>query len=155
MSRLAVAVLPLPFLYIVLPPFWMTAMAIGAILLARPGRKVRLSKTVQNLMGVVIVVVVIAAGGSRVGPLRPLGHLLVLLASVRAFQVADRRSLVRMLPTVFLVWLASLTASTHVAVLVYFSLSAVLWWWVGMQLHLDAVSERFGTARSSVRQRCG
>jgi len=144
------AVLPLPFLYIVMPPFWITAMAVGAALLARPGIRVRLSKTVQNLLGVVIVVLVIAAGGASVGPLRPLGHLLVLLASVRAFQVADRRSLVKMLPTVFLLWLASLTASTHVAVLVYFSLSAVLWWWVGMLLHLDAVSERVGAATSSV-----
>lgn len=136
------AVLPLPFLYIVMPPFWLTAGAVGLYLAVRPSSGVRLSPTVQNLLAVVIVVAVLIAGGVRVGPLRPLGHLLILLTSVRCLMVFDRRSFLRALPTLFLVWLVSLTASTHVAVLIYFALSVAVWWWVGMAFHLTRLGDQ-------------
>ncbi len=140
------AIVPLPFLYIVMPPFWLTAAAVGLLLAVRPKTTVRLSPAIQNLLAVVIVVVVIEAGGVRVGPLRPLGHLLLLLVAVRALLVADRRSMLRVMPALFLVWVVSLAASTHITALVYFALSAVIWWWTGMQLHLLGVLER--TTRS-------
>ena len=139
------AIAPLPFLYIVMPPFWLTAAVVGVFLVLRPEGTVRLSTGVQNVLGVVILVVVLAAGGVRVGPLRPLGHLLLLLTSVRTLLVGDRRSFLKALPAMFLVWLVSLTASTHVAALPYFGLSVVMWWWVGMQLHLWGIGERDGT----------
>jgi len=144
------AVLPLPFLYIVLHPFWITAVAVGTILIVRPAARVHLSRTHQNVIGIVILVLVAAAGGAGVGPLRPLGHLLILLTSVRAIQVVDRRTLIGTMPTVFLVWMASLTASTHVSVLVYFGLSIALWWWVGMQVQLDSMTEKVPKASRTV-----
>ena len=130
------SVLPLPFLYIVMPPFWLMAGAVGLVLFLKPSWSIRLSSPVQNVLAVAIVTAVVAAGGIRVGPLRPLGHLLLLLTAVRTVQVADRRSFQRALPAIFLVWVISLTASTHVAALLYFAASAVLWWWAGMQIHL-------------------
>jgi transglutaminase-like putative cysteine protease len=130
------AVVPMPFLYIVMVPFWMTASLVGLWLALRPAGSTRLSPMVQNIIGVAIVVAVVAAGGIRVGPLRPLGHLLLLLASVRVLLVVDRRSFLKVLPALVLVWLVSLSASTHIAVVPYFALSVCLWWWVGMRLHL-------------------
>jgi transglutaminase-like putative cysteine protease len=138
------AIVPLPFLYIVLPPFWLTAAAVGLVVTLRPSLTVRLSPAVQNLLGIVILIVVVASGGVRVGPLRPLGQLLLLLASVRTLLVVDRRSFVRVLPALFLAWLVSLTASTHIAALLYFAVSAALWWWVGMELHLLGLGEQLG-----------
>jgi transglutaminase-like putative cysteine protease len=133
------AIVPLPFLYIVIPPFWLTAAGVGTLLVVRPAWRVKLSPAVQNALGVVILVMVIAAGGVRVGPLRPLGQLLLLLVVVRSMLVVDRRSFLRILPALFLVWLVSLTASTHIIVVLYFVLSAAFWWWVGMQVHLLGV----------------
>ena len=139
------SVLPLPFLYIVMPPFWLMAGAVGLVLFLKPSWSVRLSSPVQNVLAVAIVVAVVAAGGIRVGPLRPLGHLLLLLTAVRTVQVADRPSFHRALPTIFLVWVISLAASTHVAALIYFAASAVLWWWAGMQIHLMGLLPSPGT----------
>ncbi len=133
------SVLPLPFLYIVMPPFWLTAGAVALVLFLKPSWSLRLPPLVQNLLAVAIVVAVVAAGGMRVGPLRPLGHLLLLLTAVRAIQVSDRRSFLKALPAIFVVWVISLTASTHVTALLYFAASAALWWWTGMQIHLMGV----------------
>lgn len=133
------SVLPLPFLYIVMPPFWLTAAVVALTLIVKPSWSVRLSPLVQNALAVAIVVAVAAAGGIRVGPLRPLGHLLLLLTAVRTIQVTDRPSFLRSMPAIFLVWVISLSASTHVTALLYFAASAVLWWWAGMNLHLMGI----------------
>jgi transglutaminase-like putative cysteine protease len=130
------ALLPFPFLYIIMPPFWLAAAGVALFLCLRPSSKLRPSSLVLNLLGVVILAAVVLAGGIRVGPLRPLGHLLLLLTSVRALAVADRRSFLRAVLLVFLVWVVALTSSTHVIVALYFAASAVLWWWVGMAVHL-------------------
>jgi len=129
------ALLPFPFLYIIMPPFWIAAVAVGLFMSLRPSAKLRPSGIVLNLIGVAIIVAVVAAGGMRVGPLRPLGHLLLLLTSVRALMVVDRRSFIRAILLVFLVWLVAITTSTHVIVALYFIASAVLWWWVGIRVH--------------------
>jgi transglutaminase-like putative cysteine protease len=147
------AVVPMPFLYIVMVPFWLTAAAVGAFLTLRPSGSTRLSTTAQNIIGVAIVVAVVMAGGMRVGPLRPLGHLLLLLASVRALLVVDRRSFLKVLPALMLVWLVSLSASTHIAVVPYFALSVCLWWWVGMRLHLLGIVGATGLSGSWRRPR--
>ena len=84
------AVLPMPFLYVFLPPFWLLTAAAGAAALWRPTVSVRLSSLVLNVLAVVIVVVVIATGGWRVGPVRPLGHMLLLLTTVSSVSVDDR-----------------------------------------------------------------
>jgi len=128
------ALLPFPFLYIIMPPFWLAAAAVGLFMSLRPSVKLRPSGIVLNLIGVAIIVVVIA-GGMRVGPLRPLGHLLLLLTSVRVLMVVDRRSFLRAILLVFLVWLVAITTSTHVIVALYFTASVVLWWWVGIRVH--------------------
>jgi transglutaminase-like putative cysteine protease len=144
---LLTSLLPMPFLYIVMPAFWLVAAAVGAMLLVRPKRSLRLSQLVQNGLAIVIVAAVAAAGGARLGPLRPLGHLLLLLAAVRAAQVADRRSYLRALPLLVLVWVVSLTASTHLTVLAYFAVSAAVWWWAGMQTQLLGVTGARGLVR--------
>ncbi len=133
------ALVPLPFLYIIQPPFWLLTAAIGLLLSLRPTVKLRLSGVALNVIGVAIIVVVAFAGGLRVGPLRPLGHLLLLLTAVRALLVVDRRTFLRALLPVFLVWVVALTSSTHVFVVMYFCLSAAVWWWAGMRIHLSGL----------------
>ena len=129
------ALLPFPFLYIITPPFWLAAAAVGLFMSLRSSTMFRPSGIVLNLIGIAIIVAVVAAGGLRVGPLRPLGHLLLLLTSVRVLMVADRRSFLRAILLVFLVWVVAITTSTHVMVALYFAASAVLWWWVGIRIH--------------------
>jgi hypothetical protein len=129
------ALMPFPFLYIIMPPFWLAAAAAGLFMSLRPPAKLRPSGVVLNLIGVAIIIAVVVAGGMRVGPLRPLGHLLLLLTSVRALMVVDRRSFIRAILLVFLVWVVAITTSTHVIVALYFVGSAVLWWWVGIRVH--------------------
>jgi hypothetical protein len=129
------ALLPFPFLYILLPPFWLAAAVVALFMLLRPSATLRPSGVVLNLIGVAIIVAVAVAGGMRVGPLRPLGHLLLLLTTVRVAMVSDRRSYLRATLLVFLVWIVAITSSTHVVVVLYFAGSAVLWWWVGIRVH--------------------
>jgi transglutaminase-like putative cysteine protease len=151
---LAWSVLPFPFLYIVMPPFWLAAAAVAGLLLAAPGRRLELSKTTRNVLGIVILVAVVAAGGLQVGPLRPLGHLLLLVTSVRAVSVADLRDLVRTLPAIFLVWLVAVANVTHVSGLPYLVVSAGVWWWAGTRIHLLAVaSEAAGSPPRGPRLR--
>jgi hypothetical protein len=133
------ALLPFPFLYIVLPPFWLAAAGVGLFLSLRPKAKPQLSGLALNLIGVAIIVAVVAAGGIRVGPLRPLGHLLLLLTSVRVLMVSDRRSFLRATLLIFLVWVVAITSSTHVVVALYFAASAALWWWVGITVHFTGL----------------
>jgi transglutaminase-like putative cysteine protease len=133
------ALLPFPFLYIIMPPFWLIAAGVALFLSLRPSSKFLPSGLVLNLLGVAIIVAVVIAGGIRVGPLRPLGHMLLLLTSVRALTVSDRKSFLRAVLLVFLVWVVALTSSTHVTVVLYFALSAALWWWVGIVVHLSGL----------------
>jgi transglutaminase-like putative cysteine protease len=148
------AVLPLPFLYIVLPPFWLVAGGIGLLLALWPGLNLRLSPWMLNVIGVGIIAAVVIAGGLRVGPLRPLGHLLLLLTSVRLLVVKDRPSFFRGLLPVFLVWVVALTSSTHVSVVLYFAASAGLWWWIGMRVLLaefDGTGGQLGASLPRLR----
>jgi len=133
------ALVPLPFLYIVLPPFWMVAGAAGILLVLRPELLFRPSKMMLNLVAVTILVVVIAAGGLGVGPLRPLGHLLLLLTAVRVLLVHDRPTFVRSLALIGMVWVVSVASSTHLLASLYFLVSAAIGWWVGIRLHLNGL----------------
>jgi len=133
------ALVPLPFLYIVLPPFWMVAGAAGIVLVLRPEWIFRPSKMLLNLVAVAIIVVVAAAGGLGVGPLRPLGHLLLLLTSVQILLVADRKSFLRSLALVGMVWVVSVASSTHMLVSVYFLASVAIGWWIGIRIHLTGL----------------
>ncbi len=130
------SIVPLPFLYIMLPPFWLLAGAVGLLLFVRPTLQIRFSVAALNIIGIAILIVVLAVGGLRVGPLRPLGHLLLLLTAVRAFSVTDRKTFLSGLLPVFLVWLVAVTSSTHILIVVYFALSAAVWWWSGMRIFL-------------------
>ena len=47
------AVVPLPFLYIVLPPFWLLAMALGLFVVLRPDFELRLSGFALNAVWLV------------------------------------------------------------------------------------------------------
>jgi len=151
------SVVPLPFLYIILPPFWLLAGAVGLVLFMRPGLKIRFTAAVLNVLGIVILVAVLAVGGLRVGPLRPLGHLLLLVTAVRALAVSDRRSFFTGLLPVFLVWVVAVTSSTHITIVVYFAASAGVWWWAGMRIllagtgiDLQRVGEVFPRPRHAV-----
>lgn len=148
------ALVPFAFLYIILPPFWLTTAAIGLLLSLRPTMKLRLSVGALNAIGLAIVFAVAVAGGLRVGPLRPLGHLLLLLTSVRALLVVDRKTFLRALLPVFLVWVVALTSSTDVSVVVYFCVSAAVWWWAGMRIHLSGlVDDGLQIAKNLPRRR--
>jgi len=130
------ALVPLTFLYIVLPPFWLIAGAAGIFLVLRPDRVIAPSKTLLNLGAVLILVIVVITGGFNVGPLRPLGHLLLLLTSIRVLMVDDQKNYLRSLALVGMVWVVSVASSTHMAASVYFLISAVIGWWVGIRIHM-------------------
>ncbi len=133
------ALVPLPFLYIVLPPFWMIAGAAGIWLVLRPERVFQPSKILLNLVAIAILVVVAAAGGLSIGPLRPLGHLLLLLTTVQVLLFADRRSFLRSLALVGMVWVVSVASSTHMMVSLYFLASVAIGWWVGVRIQLTGL----------------
>ncbi|HHQ49461.1 MAG TPA: hypothetical protein ENK19_11340, partial [Acidobacteria bacterium] len=115
---LLLALVPLVFTGIVLPPFWIvSALAAGVALWRRWAME--LSNAVMNGLAIVFVVVVLIAGGWRVGPLRPLGQLLVLLAAVRVLMVGNRRSFVAALIPTGLVWILAVASSTHVTLILY------------------------------------
>ena len=145
------SLLPLPFLYIVMPPFWMIAGCVALLLILVPSWSLKLEPWALNLIAVLIVIAVVTAGGIRVGPLRPLGHLLLLLTAVRVSQVIDRRSFIKALPAIFLVWVIALTSSTHVTALLYFAVSAVMWWWTGMEVQLAGLAADDAVMGPSVR----
>lgn len=147
------ALLPFPFLYILMPPFWLTAAGVALFLCVRPSSRLRPSALVLNVLGVAILAAVFVAGGMKVGPLRPLGHMLVLLTSVRALTVTDRRSFLRATLLVFLVWVVALASSTHITVVLYFAASAILWWWVGMIVHLSGLGFESSVAGAVPRPR--
>ena len=129
------AIVPLPFIGIILPPYWIVAAAAG--LYAVSGwRPLILKAASQNILAIAFVAAVFASGGWAVGPLRPLGQLLLLLAALRVVGVHDRKSFLGSLPAVGLAWVLSVTASTHVTLLVYLGISSVVLWWVGMRSFL-------------------
>ncbi len=132
---LLLALLPLPFTGIVLPPFWI-ASGVAAVIALQRRRAMELSNTTMNVLAVVFVVTVLIAGGWRVGPLRPLGQLLVLLAAVRVVTVRGRRSFRGALIPVGLVWILAVASSTHVTLVLYLALSVAALWWGGMRAFL-------------------
>jgi len=129
------ALVPLPFTGIVLPPFWIASGVAAAVALSRR-RAVRLSHAALNGLAVVFVAAVLLAGGWRIGPLRPLGQLLVLLAAVRVVMVRDRRSFIGALIPVGLVWILAVASSTHVTLILYLAMSMATLWWGGMRAFL-------------------
>ncbi len=140
---LAWAVVPLAFTGIVLPPFWLAALAAVAALWLSPV-PLRLATAWENVAGVAILVTVVGVGGWQVGPLRPLGHLLLLLAVLRVLGVRDRRTFLRALPMVGLVWAVGVASSTHVALLGYLVVSVAVGWWAGLRVLLQGQLEAAG-----------
>ncbi len=139
------SLLPLPFVGLVLPPFWLTAAGAAVLAWLRAGREVRrLGTATRNVLAVAMVGAVLAAGGLRVGPLRPLGHLLVLLAALEVTQVTDRRSFREALAVVGAVWVSAVASSHHVTLLPYLLASAGLLWWGGMRVLLMDRAEEAG-----------
>jgi len=135
------SILPLPFLYIVLPPFWMLAFLIGLWRILDPAKVWRPGKLLLNTLGVIILLLVFSAGGLHVGPLRPLGHLLILLTVLKVAEVNSLRDLRRVLMPVFLLQLLGLASAVHIAVLPYLLFSTALWWYLGMTVFLRGLSE--------------
>ncbi len=135
---------PFPFLYIVLPPFWLLAGAACLWRILSPDTVWQPSRLTLNVLGIAILLAVIVAGGLRVGPLRPLGHLLLLLTAVRVATVNDLKDLRRALPAVFLVGLVGVVSAVHVSIVPFLVGSLVLWWYAGMQVFLFELSEKCG-----------
>ena len=147
------SLLPFPFLYVVLPPFWLVAGLAGLWRVLRPQVRWRPSSIVLNALGVVILLAVVAAGGLEVGPLRPLGHLLFLLAALRVATIDGLRDLRRALALVFLVWITGILSAVHVAIVPYFFVSVAVWWFVGMTVFLLELSRTTGAALGGPRWR--
>ncbi len=144
---------PFPFLYIVTPPFWLVAGAVSLWRVARPEVEWRPSGLTQNMIAVVVLVAVFAAGGFRVGPLRPLGHLLLLLIAVRVATANDLKDLRRVLPPVFLVFVVGAVSAVHVSIVPYLFGSLVVWWYAGMRVFLLELSVKSGEDLGSPRWR--
>ncbi len=130
------AIVPLPFLYIILPPFWITGILVAGLLVGYPQSAPQLPRIVQNLIGIIIVVLVVMVGGWHVGPIRPLGHLLLLLTSISVLNVKNRSGFQRNIPAVFLVWVIAVASSTHIGLALYLAFSTAFWWWFGMRILL-------------------
>ena len=135
------SLVPFPFLYVLSAPFWLAAAAVGLWRFWRPERVWRPSRLLLNLLGVAILAAVISAGGFSVGPLRPLGHLLLLLTAVRVATLDDLRDLRRVLPALFLVALVGIVSAVHVSIVPFLLVSFAVWWYVGMRVFLLEVSE--------------
>ncbi|MCD4747761.1 MAG: DUF3488 and transglutaminase-like domain-containing protein [Thermoanaerobaculales bacterium] len=136
---------PYPFLYVVSPPFWLVAGVAGLWRLVRPRDSWAPSRALQNFMGVAILLAVVAAGGLAIGPLRPLGHLLLLLTAVRVAGIDGLRDLRRVLPPIFLVALVGIVSAVHVSIVPFLFVSFVVWWYVGMRVFLLELSEKTGS----------
>ncbi len=135
---------PFPFLYVVLPPFWMVAGGVALWRIVRPEVEWRPSMTVLNLIGIMVLLAVIVAGGFQVGPLRPLGHLLLLLTAIRVATVNELKDVQRALPAIFLAGLVGVVSAVHVSIVPYLFASLALWWYVGMQVFLFELSWESG-----------
>jgi len=135
--------LPLPFLYILLAPFWMLGMLVAGWRILDPERPWRPSGLILNLTAVIILLLVLGAGGLHVGPLRPLGHLLVLLTTLKTAQVDGLEDLKRLLGPLFLVQLIGVLSSLYIGVLPYLVLSLMLWFSVGMRVLLGGIAAAF------------
>ncbi len=135
---------PFPLLYIVLPPFWLLTGVVGLWRVLRPESVWQPSRLTLNIIAIAILLSVIVAGGLRVGPLRPLGHLLMLLTAVRVATVNDLKDLRRALPAVFLVGLVGVVSAVHVSIVPFLVGSLVLWWYAGMQVFLFELSVKCG-----------
>jgi len=127
------AILPLLFTSVVMWPFLLVAAAVAGMSVLRPERSLRLKAWHENVLAILIAGVVLMTGGWRVGPLRPLGHLLLLLTAVRMLGVTDRSTFHRAFPAVGLVWVVAVTSSTHITLLPYLAISVGLLWWIGMR----------------------
>jgi len=154
------SILPLPFLYIVLPPFWILAALIGLWRILDAEKEWRPGKLLLNFLGVMILLLVFLTGGLHVGPLRPLGHLLILLTTLKVAQINSLPDLRRVLMPVFLLQLLGLASAVHFSVLPYLLLSMMLWWYVGMTVFLEGLSEElresglsFSSSGNSVNRR--
>lgn len=132
--------LPLPFLYVVLPPFWILAALIALWCVFDTERHWVPSNTVLNALAVIILMLVLGAGGFRIGPLRPLGHLLLLLTALKVAQLGCLKDLRRVLAPVFLVQIIDLASAVHVSVVPYLIASVALWWFVGMSVFLRGIA---------------
>lgn len=143
------AILPLPFSLIVLPPFYLAVIAAALFLIFVPSQPIRLSLTLKNVLGLLILFAVISAGGLRVGPLRPLGHLLLLLLAVQALMATSRRDTTRLVPLLGVVWMVSIASATHLLLVGYLIASAAIAWWLGMRLILEREAPE-GTLKTNV-----
>ena len=135
---------PFPFLYIILPPFWLLTGAIALWRVMKPEAEWRPSRLTLNIIAVMILLAAIAAGGFGVGPLRPLGHLLLLLIGVRAATVNDLKGVRRALPAIFLVFLVGVVSAVHVSIVPYLFGSLAVWWYAGMYVFLLELSLESG-----------
>lgn len=133
--------LPLPFLYIILPPFWILAGLVALWRIVDPERRWAPSAAMLNVLAAVILLLVLSAGGLRIGPLRPLGHLLILLSTLKMAQVDGKKDFRRILAPLFMVQLIGLVSAVHISVLPYLVLSIVWWWQIGMRVLLGRISD--------------
>ncbi len=131
------SILPISLTGVMLPSFWLAPVAAAVVVFVRCDRGgVVLPHWLQNLLGLVIVTLVVLTGGWAVGPLRPLGHLLLLLHTVCLVMIVDRRSFQRALTLAGILWVIAVAGSSHITLIPYVVLSISLGWWTGMRILL-------------------
>jgi hypothetical protein len=115
---LAVAV-PLPFTGIASWPFVGVFLAVAAAMLAARRPLPPLPGWLENLLALVILVLVVFAGGLRYGVLRPIAQLAVLVAAVRLFGCHEPKRAWRALAILVVVGVAGIASSTHPSLALY------------------------------------
>jgi len=138
--------LPMPFLYVFSPLFWVPGIMIGAWRSVNPDRAVRPGRLLSNIAAVVILISVLAAGGLRIGPLRPLGHLLILLTALKILEIDSSKDFRRALIPIFILEVIGLSSAVHISILPYLAASIGVWWLIGMSVFLTGIGEELETA---------
>jgi len=111
---------PLPLTGIVSWPFLLPFLAVAIVCLGAPRALAPVALWLENVLAPVIVVaVVVAAGGIRYGMLRPFAQLVVLLATVRLPGCGLRARFAKTAAILCLIGVAGIASSTHPALAVY------------------------------------
>lgn len=127
MGALALAsALPLPFTGIVTVPFLLPYVGVALVLLA--GKRVvrQLPDWLENVLAIVIMALVVVAGGLRYGVLRPVAQLAILVAAVRLPGSGQAARMPRTAALVALVATAGIASSTHFTLIPYLTGVAAL-----------------------------
>lgn len=100
-------------------PFLLPLVSVAFLLIFKESPLKPLPSWLENLLAVLILVSVLAAGGLRFGVMRPVANLLVLVAAVRLWGGTERKRRPTVLLLLAMLNAAGIASSTHPALVAY------------------------------------